>query len=112
PERDAGDAAPRPTHAPLEPGHLALAVDEIAGDRAALGIAERPRVLHEEVAGQVGRHVRVVHQPEMVLQGGDTRDQAVRLRAERLAQELERVAQAPAPPPALAPGAPRPTPSV
>ena len=88
-----GDAAPRAADRPPQPRDLLLATDEVAGDRRALELAQVAGVLDEERPGHVGGHVGVVEQAEVVLEGRDPGDEHRRLGAERLAHELERVAQ-------------------
>ena len=93
PEPEAGDAAPRRPDGPPEPGELALAIHEVAPDRGALLLGQVARVLDEEAAGEPGGDVGVVEPAQVVLERDDALDDRRGLGAERLAHELERVAQ-------------------
>ena len=66
---------------------------EVGGDHLGLGRAQAAGVGDQELAGQRDRDVGVVEPAKVVLQRDDPRDELVHLRAERLAEELQRVAQ-------------------
>src|SRR5262245_40210310 len=72
---------------------LALAVDDERTDREALLGLELGRVAAEELARRRRGDIGVVEAAEMVLDRGDSRDQAGAIGPERLAYELEAVAK-------------------
>ena len=93
PEGEARDAAPRRADGPSQAGELALPVHQVPADRRALALGQVAGVLHEERAGEARRDVRVVQPAQVVLEGDDLLDDRARLAPERLADELQRVAQ-------------------
>ncbi len=72
---------------------LALAALQVGRDHLGLGRGEATGIRDQELAGQRDRDVRVVQPAQVVLERHDARDELVHLRAQGLAEELQRVAE-------------------
>ena len=92
--RQPGHAPPGRPHRSLQPSDLPLAGDEVAADRLGLRLGQLVAVLDQEGPGHRRGDLGIVHEAEVVLQADHPGDQRSGLRTERLAHELEGVAQA------------------